>query len=241
MKLEIGYNQPPEVRSYRYTFGPLAGKRILYLSDLHYHRWSRQRVDRHIRMIQEIHPDILLLGGDYVDTPFGLPCFRELVGSIGMAIPAFAIAGNHDRPYLRRIREIVVGAGVTWLHNECTLLRLGRQAIRIEGTRPVEVKGPADPPAPFSILCLHQPIDVRPIAHRYNLIFAGHLHGGQIVFWQNSQGLYPVRWRYRWNQLSLEYGQCHYLISKGLGDTIPIRLDCARDVIVVTLEIPTLS
>ena len=239
MKLEIGYNFPVEVRNYTFPSAALAGKRILYLSDIHYHRLSRPRVEQHLELIRTIDPHLLLLGGDYIDTQFGLPCFQRLLESIG-GIPAFAIAGNHDRPYLRRLRTLVEAAGLTWLHNDSTMLQLGDATIRIDGTHPAAEATAATPdlvskPA-LSILCLHHPIDVRPFAHRYNLVFAGHLHGGQIVFWQTPKGLYPVRWRYRWNQLRLDYGECHYLISKGLGDTLPIRYNCRRDVIAVNLE-----
>ncbi|HEV2480989.1 MAG TPA: metallophosphoesterase [Puia sp.] len=239
MKLEFGYNFPIEVRNYPYPSTALAGKRILYLSDIHYHRLSRRRVQQHLELIRTVDPHLLLLGGDYIDTPFGLPCFQRLVESIH-GIPALAIAGNHDRPYLRRLRTIVETAGLTWLHNNSTTLQLGDGSIRIDGTRPATdapAGAPDHPSKPdISILCLHHPIDVRPFAHRYNLVFAGHLHGGQIVLWQTSKGLYPVRWRYRWNQLRLDYANCHYLISKGLGDTFPIRYNCRRDVILVTFE-----
>ena len=244
MTLEIGYNHPVEVRNYTYPFKPLAGKRIAYISDLHYHLFSRRRVDRHIQQIRLLNPDIVLLGGDYVDTPFGLRHFQRFVGSIDFT-PRFVIAGNHDRPYLRRFRRIVEDAGATWLHNNSAILQVGDQHIRIDGTRPVVAPPfgagpsaliPASTSPQLSILCLHQPIDIRPFAHLYNLVFAGHLHGSQIVLWQTPKGLYPGRWLYPWNQLALDYGPCRYLISKGLGDTLPIRYQCRRDIIVVTLE-----
>jgi len=237
MTLEIGYNHPIEFRNYSYPFGPLAGKRIVYVSDLHYHLLSHRRVSNNIQQVRRLKPDIILLGGDYVDTPLGLPHFQRFVASIGAA-PIFAIAGNHDKPYLHRIRRIVEKAGATWIHNKSAILQLGMLRISIDGTRPA-LAGPHEQSAylsDLSILCLHQPIDVAPLAHRYNLIFAGHLHGGQIVLWQTPAGLYPVRWAYRWNQLALQYGACRYLISKGLGDTLPIRYDCRRDVIVINFE-----
>lgn len=230
MKLEIGYNHPIEIRHYAYFFPPLAGTRILYVSDLHYHRLSRQRATNNIGQIRQLNPHIILLGGDYVDTAFGLRNLQYLADSIG-PIPTFVIAGNHDNPYRHRIRRIVENAGATWLHNLSTTVQLGRQFIRIDGNRPF----PSDD-SQFSILCLHRPIDIRPFARHYNLIFAGHLHGGQFVFWQTPAGLYPGRWLFRWNQLDADYGTCRYLISKGAGDTFPIRYNCSRDMILVTLQ-----
>ncbi|HEY6899344.1 MAG TPA: metallophosphoesterase [Puia sp.] len=237
MKLEIGYNHPVEVRRYGYPFGPLAGKRIMYISDLHYHRLSRRRVDRNIQQVRRLNPDILLLGGDYVDTPFGLGNFERFVGCMG-EVPLFAIGGNHDGPYLRSIQRIVENAGGMWIHNDSAILHLNNIPIRIDGTRPFTTEPEVAEPAAagFSILCLHHPTDVSAIAHRYNLIFAGHLHGSQIVLWQTPRGLYPGRWIYPLNQLAIENGASRFFISKGLGDTLPIRYQCSRDLILINLE-----
>jgi hypothetical protein len=90
-------------------------------------------------------------------------------------------------------------------------------------------------PAHLSILCLHKPIDPTTLAHHYNLIFAGHLHGSQIVGWHTKNGLYPGRWLYKWNRLSASIGAASYLISKGLGDTLPIRYNCRKDLLLVDL------
>jgi predicted MPP superfamily phosphohydrolase len=242
MKLEIGYKYLPEVRRYTYPSETLSGKRIVYISDLHYHRVSRPRVNRHILQIRQLDPDILLLGGDYVDTPFGLSNFQHFIESINK-MPVFAIAGNHDSPYIRRIRAIVENAGAEWIHNDSTTLQQGLLRIQIDGTRPAEESraestGAVSTGADLSILCLHHPIDIQNLAHRYNLVFAGHLHGGQIVLWQNANGLYPVKWRYPLNRLDMAYGSCRYIISKGLGDTLPIRYACPRDIIVVDFESP---
>jgi len=235
MKLEIGYKYPPEVRRYTYPSEALSGKRLVYISDLHYHRVSRPRVNRHILQIRQLGPDILLLGGDYVDTPSGLSNFQHLIESVGHT-PVFAIAGNHDSPYIRRIRAIVENSGASWIHNDKTTFQLGSARIKIDGTLPAT--SPGAETADLSILCLHHPIDIQNIAHRYNLVFAGHLHGGQIVLWQNEKGLYPVKWRYPLNQLDMAYGACRYIISKGLGDTLPIRYACPRDIIVVDFGRP---
>jgi uncharacterized protein len=109
-------------------------------------------------------------------------------------------------------------------------------AITLPGTSPVTRTATPQETADFSILLLHRPIDVRKIAHTYNLIFAGHLHGGQAVLWSTCKGLFPGRLVYKWNRLSVDYGNCQYLISKGLGDTLPIRYNCRKDSILVGIN-----
>ncbi|MBS1663751.1 MAG: metallophosphoesterase [Bacteroidetes bacterium] len=220
-----------EIRSYTYPSTPLAGKRLVYISDLHYHRLGRRRVERNIEQIRGLEPDLLLLGGDYIDTPFGLPNFQRFVEAMDF-VPFLAIGGNHDRPYLRSVRFMVEKAGGTWVHNGSTTVRLGGARVRVDGTNPREEQPPAD----LAILCLHHPIDVSPFAEQYNLAFAGHLHGSQIVLWQTPKGLYPGRWIYPLNQLDIQHGSCRYIISKGIGDTLPIRYQCSRDIILINFE-----
>src|SRR6185295_7440286 len=98
--------------------------------------------------------------------------------------------------------------------NTSAVVKVDALTIQIDGTTPATSPGTAD----LSILCLHRPIDVSKIAHHYNLIFAGHLHGSQAVLWSTKNGLYPGRLIYKWNRLSADIGNCRYLISKGLGD-----------------------
>jgi uncharacterized protein len=243
MKLEIGYNHPFEIRKYSYPFGQLSGVTILYLSDFHYNRFGRRLAADIGDQINRLNPNIILLGGDYADSGRGLHHFKRMMESISIFQNIFAIPGNHDQSRITQIREIIESCNGIWLHHTSATIKIGYSTIRIDGRRPVHSARPADGapapllsnPADFSILCLHQPIDVTSIAHQYNLIFAGHLHGSQAVFWGTDNGLYPGRLVYKWNRLSATFGNCRYLISKGLGDSLPLRYNCRKDAILVEM------
>jgi len=112
------------------------------------------------------------------------------------------------------------------------VVKAGSLTIQLDGGRPAAPLPDTD----FSILCLHKPMDVVKVAHRYKLIFAGHLHGGQVVLWSGEKGLYPGRLFYKWNRLSADFGNCQYLISRGLGDTLPIRYNCKKEAILVEIR-----
>jgi hypothetical protein len=204
---------------------------ILYLSDFHYNRFGRGLAENIGKEIEKINPDVILLGGDYADSKKGVCYFSRMMASIAHCKNIFGIAGNHDRWRKNRIREIIESCNGIWLEDRSAVIRVGGLTIQIDGGRPAAQSCRSD----LSILCLHQPREIAKIAHRYNLIFAGHLHAGQIVLWQTEKGLYPGRLIYKWNRLSADFGDCQYLISKGLGDSLPIRYNCKRDAILVGL------
>jgi predicted MPP superfamily phosphohydrolase len=231
MKLELGYDHPFEIRKYGCLAEGASGTRILYLSDFHYNRFGQRLVENVCSAIGDINPEIVLLGGDYADSKKGVYYFKRMMESITWGRKVFAIAGNHDRRRIRQIKTIVEGCNGVWLEKKSAIVDLGNFTIRIDGGLPATRSSGAD----FSILCLHRPIDTEGIAHRYQVIFAGHLHAGQMVLWQRANGLYPGRLIYKWNRLAARFGGCQYLISKGLGDTLPIRYNCRKDVILVEL------
>lgn len=231
MKLEIGYNHDFEVRREEYRCGLDINITILFLSDLHFNAFSRPMAERLIETINKLKPDMILFGGDYVDTKAGLQNFDYLLKAIGHRENVFVIAGNHDKFFgIDKIGKVMEANGLVWIDKQSAALEIDGVRVTIDtaGSRSV-----TDPNV-FSILLLHEPVDVA--ANQYNLVFAGHLHGCQFVLWQNENGLYPGRLFYEWNKLKAKSGNSTYLISKGLGDTLPVRYNCKRDIIFVTVQ-----
>ena len=232
MKLEIGYNHSFEIRKVCYKGTCNTSFSVLYLSDLHLNGFSKTIIARLILTIKDLNPDIILLGGDYVDTKNGLHYLNTLMISLSNRKNVFAIAGNHDTFLgIKRIKKIITDNFGIWIENDSITFKLKDTTIQIDGNRPGKI--PND--NVFSILCLHKPIDLDK-NRKYNLTFAGHLHGSQFVFWKSGAKLYPGKLFYKWNILETKQNTCHYYISKGLGDTIPIRYNCRKDVIFVNVE-----
>src|ERR1700760_26919 len=115
MKLEIGYDLPFEIRRYALAVEQLAGLRIVYASDFHYNSRSRNRAAETGSTITRLQPDIVLLGGDYVDSPGGLSSLQHFLDHLPDVKYIIAVPGNHDWPYSRRIRMIVEKGRGTWL------------------------------------------------------------------------------------------------------------------------------
>jgi len=206
---------------------------ILYLSDFHFNRYSRAVAKWMIERVNELNPDIVLLGGDYVDTPKGLKELEFFLDGILKTEYVFAIGGNHDYFFgIRKIKELFLNKNVRWIENDSAYIKLNGMLIQIDGNQLQKNLLAAD----FSILCVHNPKVLNNNLTPYSLAFAGHLHGSQFVFWENEKGLYPGRIFYKWNVLSRTIDNCICLISKGLGDTLPFRFNCKKDVIFVEIK-----
>ncbi len=232
MKLEIGYNTDFEVRTAQYITRGDFSFSVLYLSDFHFNGFSAKMVQHLSDKIDQINPDVLLLGGDYVDTKRGFLYLNKFLQGFAIRKHVFAIAGNHDYFYgIKKIKAAFQRTNIHWIEQSSVTFQLNNQTLQIDGNLPQNRKEHVD----FSILCLHQPIDLDACQNQYQLAFAGHLHGSQFVFWQVGPKLYPGRLFFRWNILQTQIGHCHYYISKGLGDTLPIRYNCKKDIIFIEI------
>jgi uncharacterized protein len=232
MNLQVGYNTDFEMRQETIFADCKSPITLLFLSDFHFNKWNGAIVDKIIIQINTLNPDIILFGGDYIDTKSGLTHLERLLAALADRKNVFAIAGNHDYFFgIKKIKTVMLSHNIIWIEKQSFSLSLKDTHIRIDGNLPFFGKKDAD----IAILCLHEPIDIQPFASVYNLAFAGHLHGSQFVFWQNERGLYPGRWFYKWNILKTSIQNCAYFISKGLGDTLPIRYNCIKDILFIQI------
>ena len=232
MKLDIGYGDLFEIRRKECKAPAVSDFSVLYLSDFHFNKYSESITINIIRHINEMNPDIILLGGDYVDTKKGLKYFIKLLHFLSHRNNVFAVAGNHDYFFgIKTIEQVIVGNNIKWIEKKSILLNINDMVVQIDGNNLFRKNSESL----FSILCLHKPINISHFKDNYDLAFGGHLHGCQLVLWQNNKGLFPGRLFYRWNLLETKLDNCQYIISKGLGDTLPIRYNCAKDMIFVNI------
>jgi len=230
MKLEIGYKHSFEIRRETFVVNTPDNFSILYLSDLHLNKFSKSIITSLIAKIEFLNPTILLLGGDYVDSKKGLIHFANLLRSISLRENTFAIAGNHDIYFgIDEIEKIITEHNVVWLEGKSFTLNLPNSKLKIDGNIITKAENDYD----LSILVLHKPIDINLIQNVYNIALAGHLHGCQFVLWESEDKLFPGKFFYRWNILKAALTKGNYYISKGLGDTLPIRYNCKRDLLFI--------
>jgi len=174
--------EPTEVVVRRRRFGPgPATHRLVHFSDLH-HKGDRRYLQAVVGQINALAPDFICFTGDLVEDPKFLPETLELLS--GLKAPLLGVPGNHD--YVSGIAFAPVQAcfaatGGAWLLDEPRSLAGGRiNFIGITCNRGVETRLPVNPAAK-NILLMHYPAQVEQLGgQKFDLILAGHSHGGQV-------------------------------------------------------------
>lgn len=239
-KIEIGPDEPPGVRG-EWVSLPNVDRsfRVLYMSDLHFREQTTEHLcDQLQRIVATTNPELLLLGGDLVDKQSGLPQLTELVSSACRKCLVGAIGGNHDRRVgLGMVEHAVERAGGVWLDRQPLAFVAGATRVVASGAIARKV-----PRSDVSIRCMHDPNSfVQNGECEHDLVFAGHLHGCQMTAFAWHGRLYPGAWFYRWNGLRFTRRNSVMLVSRGLRDTVPVRVNCPREVILCHCSGPEIS
>jgi predicted MPP superfamily phosphohydrolase len=215
--------------------------RILHLSDFHLGIPSlgARALRKAIAWAAADVFDLVAVTGDLVSHRRGEPALREALTRLRSRYGTFAVLGNHDiaetRDPFSAATELadLDAAGATLLRNESRLLEVGRRRVQLVGCEPrAAIQGRAqpwqllDPRADLRILLCHFPdVFVRLPPDAFQLVLAGHLHGGQICF------PLPGGERLRFAHLDTRFAEGIFrreattmVVSRGLGTTfVPFR------------------
>jgi len=233
----------------------LNGVRITLLADIQIDRTTgRRKINQVNDILQTADPDLLFFAGDLVTSGRAfLPLASEAICSLSGREERIAVMGDHDHWAARdTISEIMRGCGWKFLDNQHHLLHLRGRVVLITGITHVysdrlkaedlnELLGLA-PDADLKILIAHQPAEslVHAAAdHGYDLVLAGHTHGGQIV-------LHPLGFPLTPSQIETDYysgiqraGMAHVIVTNGIGLTLaPIRYHAPAEVTTILLSRP---
>jgi len=144
--------------------------------------------------------------------------------------PVWAISGNHDFMLgVERVCQCVEQSGAGWLDNRSFSPVHG---LSVDSSSCITAKRQEG----YSILSAHDPaVFPQAIIAHYDLVLAGHLHGGQVVLGRRGELLYPGAWFYRWNGDKFREGATTMLVCRGANDSLPIRWNCPREVLLCKL------
>jgi hypothetical protein len=230
----------------------LDGITIAQVSDMHVGRFTNGRVlEKMVTVVNEMRADLLLLTGDLIndalaDLDTGLDLVRRMQSRFGIAI----IEGNHDliedpREFERRVRA----SGISFLLNEAMIVDVNGSPVQLLGTRWPRVYGEGRDAAiaadvktvlerrdtsAFPILLAHHPHAFDAAADaQLPLTLSGHTHGGQLML-NEALGFGPALFRY-WSGL-YERGASKMIVSNGVGNWFPLRVNAPAEIIQITLR-----
>jgi predicted phosphodiesterase len=227
--VEIGSSAPLSVRRVGDGDPGPDPVKVLYASDLHLGAWGASRAMRELlRATVRERPDVVLLGGDLVDARRALPQLRAWTHRLRRWAAVAAVPGNHDARWLPQVASMVTEAGGHWLPDRPLWLR----GLRIDGAPVHATRG-----GERRLLCAHHPdVFESAVALGYDLVLAGHLHGGQLILCDVRGRHYPGALISRWTGPEFAAAQATMWVSRGLADTLPVRFRCPREVLVATLR-----
>ncbi|HNY29367.1 MAG TPA: metallophosphoesterase [Fibrobacteria bacterium] len=235
-----------QVRSYQFAGAGehMDGLTVAFLSDFHCSGYpSCDWYDQVWRMISGIGPDLVLLGGDYLDAVEDVPLMERAFHGAARLSPLLgihAILGNHDEVASSDVRRVLRRSGVSLLEDRWVALQRGPgRIITLHGTSS-PFAGSHDPlsgaPPGGADLCLtHTPDNAPSLARRgTRFILAGHTHGGQIGFPLLGALLTPSRFSRKWSYGTFRVGESHLVVTSGLGcEGIPLRVLVRPEIVVL--------
>lgn len=225
------------------------GKHIVFLSDIHHGPYfSIERVARLVDTVDDLHPDLVLLGGDYVyrgDARYIAPVFAELA-RLQAPLGVFAVAGNHDHwEGIDEMRARMASAGIVNLDNRAEWITIGGDGIKVGGVGDLYEDSQDIAPTvadvdagDFVILLSHNPDFAEQIAtDRIDLVLSGHTHGGQITLFGRWAPFVPSLYGQKYRSGFVQTDHTLAYVSTGVG-TInpPMRFFARPEIVVITLQ-----
>ena len=229
----------------------LDGLRILQISDIHLSAFLHESdLARVIDMALDVRPHVAVVTGDLISSR-GDPldaCIRQLA-RVKSDAGTFGCMGNHERyaGVERYAAEAGARAGIRFLRGEAQTLRFGNSVLNLAG---VDYQSLADRghylrgaerlvvPGAANVLLSHNP-DVFPVAARqgYNLLLAGHTHGGQVTVEILDQSINPARFFTPYVYGLFRAGRSAAYVTRGIGTIgIPARIGAPPEISVLRLR-----
>jgi len=217
------------------------GLRIGFVTDLHLSESvPAHDIERALTLTAAEHPDLLVLGGDYVsyqDMRYVEPV-AELLAQARAPLGVVAILGNHDDD--RAVPAALGRRGITVLRDAWMPLTRSGTSLSLAGvrfwTKKLEDIAAAVAGAPAPVLLLaHDPRRiVEASALGIPAVLSGHTHGGQVVL--PGLGAIAAR-KFPVAAGRLTMKSTELFVSRGVGTVIlPVRINCPPEVAIVTLR-----
>lgn len=205
---------------------------IVLVTDLHSCDYGQGQV-RLIEAIDLVAPDLIVLGGDIVDDVLPRDHAISFFEAVAYKYPCYYVSGNHEfwSGDIEGIKSFITSYGIEVLEGETHIIEVDGQKVSLSGIDDPEVgkdgwihqlesvEHQVDQDL-FSILLTHRPEKVKAYQEtQFDLILAGHAHGGQ---WRipgilngliaPNQGLFPAYagGLYVWDQQKM-------IVSRGLA------------------------
>lgn len=161
--------------------GPRSKHRFVHFTDLHY-KGDRALANNLVAIINRLNPEFVCFTGDLIEDAEFLDEAVDVLS--GIEAPLFAVPGNHDYWTNLPMSAFVAAfsrIGAHWMLNEAQLVADGAVNLIGASCRSERDELPANVDNVFNVLLMHYPAWCRKVRERrFDLMLAGHSHGGQV-------------------------------------------------------------
>lgn len=183
--------EPHLMRVRQVKISNTAGLKVAHFTDTHFNWHTHpRRFFKFSKHIKKTQPDLILFTGDLFDKvdwaqAHDVDKVKEILAELEAPLGKFAILGNHDFSHegdANYIRTFLKEAGFTVLTNQSLM----SGTVSLTGLDDLREGQPNFSMVPeqgkFSILMIHEPDTILQVEfpEKYDLVVAGHSHGGQI-------------------------------------------------------------
>ena len=235
--------------------------RIVFISDIHADRYTdRRRISKFVRYVNSQSPDLVLIGGDFISSgPEYIDTAAIYLGRINSRYGIYSCVGDHDNwayrnDNARSRREITAALekqNIFMFDDEHRTFLIDTAKIGITFatetyTKRVsqnELDSLVDHSASkndLNIMLVHQPRQIvidEAVKKHYDLILAGHTHGGQVTFLFPFINLTPTLIETTLIKGDFYFGKTLMVVTPGLGMSIaPVRYNSTPEVTVIDIR-----
>ena len=226
--------EPTRLRTTNLALNPTGKLRLVQFTDFHY-KGDAGYAAEVIAAINALEPQLVCFTGDLVEDKHFAPGALEFVRQINA--PVYGSPGNHDYwcgADFELYEEAFAATGGGWLVDRSVVI--AEHDLEIVGMAKKGIHALKPPQATRRILLLHYPeMADRLQGPTYDLILAGHSHGGQVrlPFYGAPMLPYGVG-RYDMGYFESKGGPLY--VNVGIGTYhLPIRFNCRPELTLVKL------
>jgi len=215
--------------------------RIVFMADIHHGPFfSRERVKNVVTMINELQPDIVVLGGDYVygHKKYTAPCFEELA-KLKAPYGIFAVLGNHDHwenesdeftiEIISGTKIMLIDNNAIWIYKDGAWIKLGGVGDYWTDSQDLHPTIQDVNQGDFVVPVSHNPDYCETFTEeKIDLVLSGHTHGGQVTFFGLYAPFLPTDTGQKYRSGLVELPHTKVLVTNGMGTIFPPMRFCAR-------------
>ncbi|MCF8265920.1 MAG: metallophosphoesterase, partial [Melioribacteraceae bacterium] len=237
----------------------LKGFKIAFISDIQADWYTTtNKIANYLNEVNNLEPDLILIGGDLItSSPQYIQKSADLLKTLKSQFGVYSTVGDHDNWAYRddndrsrnEIKDALSKYAINFIddHNIIIPVDSGKIGIsfitdtyskRISNEKLTDLTNSLS--ADFKIMLAHQPVQKiidKASSKNYNLMLAGHTHGGQITFLFPFVYLGPTLIETNYVRGEFWFGDLLMYVNRGLGVSLaPIRYNSTPEVTLFILK-----